>query len=142
MPIPANGAKARSPAERARDAAVIEWRASASFVSREAVKLGLVTVEERRVTGFRNDTNIVRIVSPEWAAWLRLARKGAVPNTHPSPQQGGGCKSPQRTPTQVLTLRESGKTEPKESCRGAAGDLKRSAHAGIRAGGGAGRAMR
>ena len=109
---------------------------------REAVKLGLVTVEERRVTGFRNDTNIVRIVSPEWAAWLRLARKGAVPNTHPSPQQGGGCKSPQRTPTQVLTLRESGKTEPKESCRGAAGDLKRSAHAGIRAGGGAGRAMR
>ena len=42
---------------------------------REAAKLGLVTVEERRVTGFRNDTNIVRIVSPEWQAWMRLARK-------------------------------------------------------------------
>ncbi|MFC6743874.1 helix-turn-helix domain-containing protein [Methylobacterium persicinum] len=42
---------------------------------REAAKLGLVTVEERRVTGFRNDTNIVRIVSPEWQAWARLARK-------------------------------------------------------------------
>ncbi|WP_306440329.1 helix-turn-helix domain-containing protein [Methylobacterium sp. WL64] len=41
---------------------------------REARKLGLLTVEERQITGFRNDTNIVRIVSPEWTAWLRLAR--------------------------------------------------------------------
>ena len=57
---------------------------------REARVLGLLTVEERRLTGFRNDTNVVRIVSPEWVAWLRLARKG------------GGCKSPNRTPTQVL----------------------------------------
>ncbi|WP_409566199.1 hypothetical protein [Methylobacterium sp. J-070] len=32
---------------------------------REARKLGLLTVEERQITGFRNDTNIVRIVSPE-----------------------------------------------------------------------------
>ena len=32
---------------------------------REAMKLGLVTVEERQVTGFRNDTNIVRIVRPD-----------------------------------------------------------------------------
>ena len=46
---------------------------------REAGKLGLVTVEERRITGFRNDTNIVRIVASEWTAWLRLARK-----THPA----------------------------------------------------------
>lgn len=109
---------------------------------REAVKLGLVTVKERRVTGFRNDTNIVRIVSAEWTAWLRLARKGSVPNTHPSPQQGGGRKSPQRTPTQVITLRESGKTEPKEGCRRAAGDLERSDRAGIRASRSAGGAMR
>ena len=41
---------------------------------REARQLGLLTVEERQITGFRNDTNIVRIVSPEWLAWLRLAR--------------------------------------------------------------------
>jgi DNA-binding FadR family transcriptional regulator len=44
---------------------------------REARQLGLLTVEERQITGFRNDTNIVRIVSPEWTAWLRLARKGS-----------------------------------------------------------------
>ena len=109
---------------------------------REAVKLGLVTVEERRVTGFRNDTNIVRIVSAEWTAWLRLARKGAVLNTHPSPQQGGGCKSPQRTPTEVLTLLESGKTEPSKGCRRAASDLDRATPLRIRAGSGTSRAMR
>nr|WP_313901799.1 hypothetical protein [Methylobacterium sp. J-088] len=115
---------------------------------REAVKLGLVTVEERRVTGFRNDTNIVRIVSAEWTAWLRLARKGSVLNTHPSPnarlspQEGRGCKFPRGTPTEVLDLLESGTTEPKKGCRGAAGDLDRSARTGIRAGRSAGRAMR
>ncbi len=56
---------------------------------REAKRLGLVTVEERRVTGLRNDTNIVRIVSTEWTAWLRLARKGTALDTHPSSAQGG-----------------------------------------------------
>jgi hypothetical protein len=45
---------------------------------REARQLGLLTVEERQITGFRNDTNIVRIVSPEWTAWLRLARRGVL----------------------------------------------------------------
>lgn len=102
---------------------------------REARKLGLVTVEERPVTGFRNLPNIVRIVSAEWTAWLRLARKGSIP-------QGGGCKSPQRTPTEVLVLSESGKTEGKKGCRQAADDLDRATHSRIRAGRRTGRAMR
>ena len=109
---------------------------------REAVKLGLVTVEERRVTGFRNDTNIVRIVSAEWTAWLRLARKGLVLNTQLSAAQGRGCKSPQRTPAQVLILSEPGTTTPKKSCRGAANDLDRSVQPRIHAGSGTGRGMR
>jgi hypothetical protein len=33
---------------------------------------GLVSVEERRLTRWRNDTNVVKVVSAEWAAWLRL----------------------------------------------------------------------
>jgi len=102
---------------------------------REARKLGLVTVEERPVTGFRNLPNIVRIVSAEWTAWLRLARKGSIP-------QGGGCKSPQRTPTEVLVLSESGETRPKKGCRQAAVDHNRSDQPGIHAGGRAARAMR
>lgn len=114
---------------------------------REATQLGLVTVEERRVTGFRNDTNIVRIVAAEWQAWLRLARKS--PGGHldrvdarVASGEGGGCKSPRGTPTEVLTLSESGKTEPSKCCRRAAGDLDRSDQPRIRAGGGTGRAMR
>ncbi|MCJ2124091.1 helix-turn-helix domain-containing protein [Methylobacterium sp. J-077] len=114
---------------------------------REARKLGLLTVEERQITGFRNDTNIVRIVSPEWTAWLRLARtrdplSRLGSSASASPAQAGGCKSANRTPTEVLVLSESGKTEPKKSCRQAAGDLDRSGRARIRADGRAGRAMR
>jgi hypothetical protein len=114
---------------------------------REAKKLGLVTVEERRVTGFRNDTNIVRIVSPEWQAWMRLARKPAREllssrDNRAAPSGGGGCKSAKRTNTGVLILSESGTTEPSKCCRRAAGDLDRSEQTRIRAGRGTGRAMR
>ena len=113
---------------------------------REARKLGLLTVEERQITGFRNDTNIVRIISPEWTAWLRLARTrdplSKLGSSAPaSSAQGGGCKSANRTPTKVLVLSESGKTEPKAGCRGAAGDLDRSDRPRIRAVGRTGRAM-
>jgi hypothetical protein len=122
-------------------------RSTVKNAIREARQLGLLTVEERQITGFRNDTNVVRIASAEWLAWIRLARRGdPVPNRRgqaaPSSPQGGGVKTATSTPTQVLTLRESEKTEPEEGCREAAGDLERSARAGIRAGGGAGRAMR
>ena len=48
--------------------------------------LNLLAVEERRLTAFRNASNIVRITSPEWRAWLRL---------------GGGGKSVPRSPTQL-----------------------------------------
>ena len=80
---------------------------------REAKVLGLLTVEERRLTSFRNDTNVVRIVSPEWMAWLRLARKGILRlEETPSLTKGGGCKSAKGTPTQVLNTRKTGTTRP------------------------------
>ncbi|WP_313899101.1 hypothetical protein [Methylobacterium sp. E-041] len=41
----------------------------------EAKKLGLVMMEERRVMRYRNQTNVVRIISAEWMSWLRLTRK-------------------------------------------------------------------
>ena len=108
---------------------------------REARKFGLLTVEERQITGFRNDTNIVRIVSPEWTAWLRLARKGnavvAPPGRreghHGPTSQGGGCKSANRTPTEVSVLGKTRPAEPKKGCRGAAGDLDQSGLLRIRA---------
>ncbi|WP_082317199.1 helix-turn-helix domain-containing protein [Methylobacterium sp. ARG-1] len=94
---------------------------------REARKLGLLTVEERRLTGFRNDTNIIRIVSPEWTAWLRLARRGGL-----SSVQGGGCKSPKRTPTEVL---ESGKPRAMAGSRGRAAGANPSERPALRTAG-------
>jgi len=47
-----------------------------------AQKIGLVTIEERRIKAFRNAPNIVRIISAEWLTWLRLDRRA-----------GGGCKT-------------------------------------------------
>jgi hypothetical protein len=73
---------------------------------REARGLGLITVEERKVTSWRNDTNVVRIISPEWSAWLRLARRGGAPRNGAPPRlvaTGGGCKSAKGTPTKVST---------------------------------------
>jgi hypothetical protein len=105
---------------------------------RVAVKLGLVTVEERRVTGFRNDTNILRIVSPEWTAWLRLARRAPVSGSRPSlaaEPTGGGCKSVQGTHTEVPDSGKPGTTAPSQCCRKAAVDLDRSALPRIRVGG-------
>jgi len=44
---------------------------------RAARGLGLLTVEERRLTAWRNAPNVVRLISREWQAWLRLrASKG------------------------------------------------------------------
>lgn len=59
---------------------------------REAQGLGLITVEERRLTAWRNAPNMVCIVSVEWRAWLRLGRS-----------QGGGCKSVNPTATDSRT---------------------------------------
>jgi hypothetical protein len=59
---------------------------------RQARGLGLLTIEERRLTAWRNASNVVRIVSPEWQVWLRLGRS-----------QGGGCKFANPTTTDSRT---------------------------------------
>src|SRR3712207_2623028 len=50
---------------------------------RAARAVNLLSVEERRLTAFRNASNVVRITSPEWRAWLRLGGGGkSVPRSH------------------------------------------------------------
>lgn len=39
---------------------------------RQARALGFLTVQERRLSRFRNDTNIVRITAKAWTSWLEL----------------------------------------------------------------------
>ena len=66
-------------------------RSTVKATLRRARDLGLVTIEERRSTAWRNLSNIVQIVSREWQAWMRLARREPAP--------GGGVKSPTTTNT-------------------------------------------
>ena len=125
-------------------------RSTVKNAIREARRLGLVTVEERQLTGFRNDTNVLRIISPEWLAWIRLARKGGRETLSPSRRvghhgpasQGGGVKTVTSTPTEVLDLRKTRPADPKKGCRGAASDTGQSDPVRILAGGGKGVAMR
>lgn len=71
-------------------------RSTVKNAIRQARKLELLTVEERAQTAWRNLSNIVRIVSREWTAWIKLARR--------APSNGGGVKSVTSTDTEVLDL--------------------------------------
>lgn len=78
----------------------------------EARKLELLTVEERQITGFRSETKIVRIVSPEWTARPRLAQRENTAESPPSgekvittlPFGGRGCKSAKRMSAEAAGL--------------------------------------
>jgi hypothetical protein len=48
----------------------------------EAKLRGLLTVDERRLSAWRSDTNVVRVVDPEWLSWL--ARRGGRRKPQPS----------------------------------------------------------
>jgi hypothetical protein len=62
----------------------IEQLAALAGVTRSTVKralkeahgLGFIRIEERRLTAWRNDANVVTIIDPAWSAWLRLRRRG------------------------------------------------------------------
>ena len=45
---------------------------------REATRLCLISVEERRLSAWRNAPNVVRILAAEWRAWLRLRSRYGV----------------------------------------------------------------
>ena len=76
---------------------------------RQAVALGILTSEEWRLTAWRSAPNTVRIVSPEWRAWLKMRdRKRAGDHPRQAEERphdggahhygawsvGGGFKSP------------------------------------------------
>src|SRR5829696_8858317 len=50
---------------------------------REAARLGLLTVEERRREGHRNLPNVIRIVSKEWTVWLARGGRASRPAAEP-----------------------------------------------------------
>lgn len=92
-------------------------RSTVKNAIREAAKLGLLIVEERRLSAWRSDTNIVRIISTEWLSWLRLARKRKDEREAVAflPSKVGGVKSPPPSSTDVLNL---GISRPAELSQG------------------------
>ncbi len=78
---------------------------------RRARDLGLVTITERRSSAWRNLPNVVTIISREWQAWMRLARRATSP--------GGGVKFVTPTNTEVLGKdRQRTSERPKEAAGG------------------------
>ncbi|MCJ2036406.1 hypothetical protein [Methylobacterium sp. J-068] len=80
---------------------------SASTVKRairQARTLGFLTVQERRLSRYRNDTNVVRIIGKAWLAWIDL--RGAR----------GGVQ--RRTGTSTSVPREAAKRAPQADCGG------------------------
>jgi AraC-like DNA-binding protein len=67
----ARGSCTRSIAEIAARAGVS--RTSVQNAIRRAAGLGILLIRERRLTAWRNDTNVLTVISPEWRTWLRLA---------------------------------------------------------------------
>src|SRR3954466_1907906 len=50
---------------------------------REAARLGLLTIEERRRESRRNLPNVIRIVSKEWSTWLARGGRPSYPPAEP-----------------------------------------------------------
>lgn len=73
---------------------------------REAARLGLLTIEERRREGRRNLPNVVRIVSKEWTSWLaRGGRSSCGFISHPAAEPLTGCKKLRPTDKSYKTQR-------------------------------------
>lgn len=82
-------------------------RSTVRATLRRAKDLGLVEIEERRLTPWRSLPSIVRIVSAAWKAWNRLARRGAD-------REGLCAFSPSSTPTSVLESKRKRLAEPSQ----------------------------
>ncbi len=77
-----------------------------------ARRLDLVTITERRISAFRNDTNIITIVSVEWRAWLRIG--GGYKSVKPTHTDSYllASKRPPSAPKKPSDLSWTGKTTP------------------------------
>jgi hypothetical protein len=63
---------------------------------RQAARLGLLTIEERRRQGQKNLANVVRIVSSEWTAWIARGHRGKKDSSHGQQVEEEGAPSARR----------------------------------------------
>jgi len=83
----------------------------------EARRLGLINIMERPRPGRKNLTNVIRIVSREWFAWLKRGPAAHRPSSYGLPVGGIGSKSPK-----VVSPTESTDLKKEEVIREAWGD--------------------
>jgi len=91
---------------------------------RAAQDCGMLEISVRRISAFRNDTNVIAVVSPEWLSWSRLAR------------QGGGGQRGASTHTQVLDIASRDPRRPKKGSARRQGRIHRHRTLGEEASGG------
>ena len=58
-------------------------RSTVKTAVRQAVAVGILTSEEWRLTAWRSAPNTVRIISPEWRAWLKMRDRRRAGADHP-----------------------------------------------------------
>jgi hypothetical protein len=61
-------------------------RTTARNAQRTAKRLGLIRIDERRLSRRYNDANRITIISQEWLAWLAHGRKETIKNVKPTRQ--------------------------------------------------------
>ena len=76
-------------------------RTSVQNAMRQARRLGLIEVRERRRRGLPSLTNVVKVISREWQGWLKL--NGG----------GGGFKKPSPTFSSFYPIEKNGKNGDK-----------------------------
>src|SRR3954470_19951372 len=84
---------------------------------REAARLGVLTIEERRREGRRNLPNVVRIVSKAWTVWLTRGGRSSRLSAEPQADPRLGCKKLRPTDRSYKSQR-SRMSEPPFAARG------------------------
>lgn len=97
-------------------------RTLAKSALRQARRLGMVEIHERRRTGAKSLPNLVRVVDREWLAWMKRGTSQAKPGAN-----GIGGRFAPTTDRRLVT---TGTTRPAETPQGAA-ERGRSGRKGI-----------
>jgi hypothetical protein len=105
---------------------VLDHIAALAGVCRKTVKnalraaqgLGLVRIEERRLSAWRNAPNVVTILSREWVTWLRMRRRGEGVNPCPPRiQENKRAASAERSRPRAAKGQGAGGARLDEICR-------------------------
>ena len=81
---------------------------------KEAQRHGLLGIEERRLSAWRNAPNVVTITSREWGAWLRMRGRGeGVKRCPPRIQENKKGTSEKRNRTWAAEGQGTGRDEPR-----------------------------